>query len=83
MRSYTSFLALAHTIARHYADGSHRPQEPSFASRLSEAAKRRSRWGLVRGWPLVSSHGCSGMAPQVGHGTANICFGVSSFARMS
>ena len=38
---------------------------------LSEAARRRSRWGSVRGCPVLSSHFSPGLAPQVGHRTAN------------
>src|SRR5439155_9568326 len=29
-------------------------------------AKRRSRWGVLRGWPVLSSHFSPGFAPQVG-----------------
>jgi hypothetical protein len=34
---------------------------------VSEASSRRSRWGVLRGWPVTSSHGSPGLAPQVGH----------------
>jgi len=33
---------------------------------LSEATSRRSRWGSVRGKPVLSSHFAPGFAPQVG-----------------
>jgi hypothetical protein len=46
-------------------------------SYLSEAAKRRSRCGSVRGWPVVSSHFSPGLAPQVGQRTARTCFCVT------
>src|SRR5437588_8870151 len=39
-------------------------------SYLSEAARRRSRWGSVRGCPVLSSHFSPGLAPQVGQRTA-------------
>ena len=37
---------------------------------LSAAINRRSRCGLVRGSPVVSSHFSPGLAPQVGQRTA-------------
>src|ERR1700687_1532695 len=46
---------------------------------LSAAINRRSRWGPLRGWPVLSSHLSPGAAPQVGQRTASTCFGVSSF----
>jgi len=45
----------------------------------SFAINRRSRCGLVRGWPLPSLHFSFGAAPQVGQRTPSICFGLSSF----
>src|SRR6185437_3683597 len=41
---------------------------------LSEAAKRRSRWGSVRGKPVLSSHFSPGRAPHVGQRTDSACF---------
>jgi len=41
-----------------------------WRSCLSEAAKRRSRCGSVRGWRVVSSRLSPGFAPQVGQQTA-------------
>jgi hypothetical protein len=41
---------------------------------LSSAARRRSRWGLVRGMPVLSSHGSPGLAPHVGHRACNGSF---------
>ena len=46
---------------------------------LSEAARRLSRWGSVRGCPVLSSHFSPGLAPQVGHRTASACFSVTCF----
>jgi hypothetical protein len=43
------------------------------------AIHTRPRCGLVRGCPVLSSHFCLGAAPQVGHRTPSICFGLSSF----
>ena len=43
---------------------------------VSCAAKRRSRCGVFRGWPVLSSHFSPGFVPQGGHRTANICFGL-------
>jgi len=37
---------------------------------FSEAAKRRSRCGSVRGSPVLNSHFSPGLAPQVGQRTA-------------
>lgn len=56
--------------------------DPSARSRLrlpatrhfSEATKRRSRCGSVRGRPVLSSHFSPGFAPHVGHRTANAGF---------
>jgi hypothetical protein len=45
----------------------------------SAAINRRSRCGVVRGWPVLSSHFCPGAAPQVGQRTASTSFGLSSF----
>jgi hypothetical protein len=45
----------------------------------SFAIHMRSRCGLVRGWPVLSSHFSPGAAPQVGHRTASIWLGLSSF----
>ena len=41
---------------------------------LSEATKRRSRCGLVRGRPVLSSHFSPGFAPHVGQRTAKVSF---------
>lgn len=41
---------------------------------MSEASRRLSRWGSVRGCPVLSSHFSPGLAPQVGHRTAKACF---------
>ncbi len=38
---------------------------------MSDAVRRRSRWGSVRGWPVLSSHLSPGLAPQVAQDTAN------------
>ncbi len=40
---------------------------------LSSAVRRRSRWGSVRGWPVLSSHLSPGFAPQVGQRTSKAC----------
>ena len=45
----------------------------------SAAINRRSRWGSVRGWPVLSSHFFPEAAPQVGQGIASTCFRLSSF----
>src|SRR5580704_7121350 len=45
----------------------------------SAAINRRSRCGLLRGWPVLSWHLSPGAAPHVGQGIASICCGVSSF----
>ena len=45
----------------------------------SFAISRRSRCGLLRGWPVLSSHFSPGAAPKVGQRTASACFGLSSF----
>src|SRR5581483_7205741 len=50
-------------------------------SHFSEAARRRSRWGSVRGCPVLSSHFSPGLAPQVGHRVANTCFSVAVINR--
>jgi hypothetical protein len=42
----------------------------------SVAINRRSRCGLVRGRPVVSSHCLPGAAPQVGQGMASILLGL-------
>ena|SRR5947207_2312066 len=39
----------------------------------------RSRCGLVRGWPVLSSHFSPGAAPHVGHRLASIFFGLEFF----
>src|ERR1035437_5405996 len=49
-----------------------------FAATASAAESFRSRCGSVRGAPVCSSQTSSVAAPQVGQGTDNICFGVSS-----
>jgi hypothetical protein len=46
---------------------------------LSAANNRRSRCGLLRGWPVLSLHFSRGWTSQVGQGTEEICCGVSSF----
>ena len=46
-------------------------------SRRSAAAKRRSRWELLREFPLASVQGIVGRAPQVGQPTSLICLVVS------
>jgi hypothetical protein len=43
------------------------------AAHLSEATKRRSRCGAVRGCPVLSSHCSPGLAPQVGQRTSRGC----------
>jgi hypothetical protein len=43
----------------------------------SAASNRRSRWGRLRGSPVVSSHFFPGPTPQVGQRTACIRFGLS------
>src|SRR5258706_16236230 len=53
---------------------------PAWASTASAAESLRSRWGSLRWAPVFSSHGSSIAAPQVGQGTENICFKVSSLA---
>ena len=50
------------------------------SSYFSEAARRRSRWGSVRGCPVLSSHFSPRLAPQVGHRTASACFSVTLMA---
>jgi hypothetical protein len=45
-----------------------------FGHYLSEAANRRSRWGSVRGWPVLSSHFSPGFAPHVGQRTSRASF---------
>jgi len=40
---------------------------------FSEAAKRRSRCGFVRGMPVLSSHFSPGLAPQVEQRTIRAC----------
>jgi hypothetical protein len=45
-----------------------------LSSYLSEATKRRSRCGLVRGRPVLSSHFSPGFAPHVGQRTASASF---------
>jgi hypothetical protein len=45
----------------------------------SFAIHTRSRCGLVRGCPVLSSQFSPGAAPQVGHRTPSTCFGLSSF----
>jgi hypothetical protein len=57
------------------------PNPVLLRSYFSEAAKRRSRCGSVRGWPVVSSHLSPGFAPQVGQRTAWVCFCVTFMAR--
>ncbi len=47
---------------------------------LSDAAKRRSRCGSVRGWPAPSSHFSPGLALQVGQPTVRACFSVTFIA---
>jgi len=44
-----------------------------LTSYLSDAARRRSRCGSVRGRPVLSSHFSPGLAPQVGHRTVSAC----------
>ncbi len=39
---------------------------------LSHTAKMRSRCGVFRGAPVLSSHGCLGGTPHVGQAIANI-----------
>jgi hypothetical protein len=51
---------------------------PGFVSTASAAESFRSRCGSVRKAPACSSQAFSVAAPQVGQGTDNICFGVSS-----
>jgi hypothetical protein len=46
---------------------------------LQLAARRRSRCGVLRGWPVPSSHFSPGFAPQVGQRIANIRFAGTSF----
>jgi hypothetical protein len=46
----------------------------ALASYFSEAAKRRSRCGSVRGWPVLSSHFSPGLAPHVGQRTVMVTF---------
>jgi len=48
----------------------------------SAAIKRRSRCGVVRGCPELSSHLSPRPAPQVGQGVACICFRVGFLACM-
>src|ERR1700683_162195 len=48
-------------------------------SYFSEASSRRSRWGAVRGSPVLSSHGFPGLAPQVGHRTARAAWSFLAF----
>src|SRR5580658_6529507 len=45
----------------------------------SLASNRLSRCGLVRGWPVLSSHFSFGAAPHVGQETASICLGLGFF----
>jgi hypothetical protein len=45
----------------------------------SDASKRRSRCGCVRGCPVLSSHFSPGPAPHVGHWTDCTCWGVGFF----
>lgn len=44
---------------------------------LSEAARRRSRWGSVRGKPVLSSHFSPGLDPHVGQRTDSACFSLT------
>jgi hypothetical protein len=46
---------------------------------LQLAAKRRSRCGVLRGWPVPSSHFSPGFAPHVGQRIANIRLARTSF----
>ena len=46
------------------------PSPVRLSDYFSEAAKRRSRCGSVRGSPVLSSHFSPGLAPQVGQRTA-------------
>jgi hypothetical protein len=45
------------------------PSGVRLAIYFSEASKRRSRCGSVRGSPVLSSHFSPGLAPQVGQRT--------------
>ena len=47
-----------------------------FFEIYSFARNRRSRWGVLRGCPVLSSHFSPHAAPQVGQQTASICSGV-------
>lgn len=56
-------------------------QNPHGVSGYSSVAiERRSRWGLVRGNPVLSSHFSPGLAPQVGQRMANASFGSAFIA---
>jgi hypothetical protein len=48
----------------------------------SEAIRRRSRCGSVRGCPVVSSHFSPGPAPQVGQRTPSTCLRLGFLAFM-
>jgi hypothetical protein len=50
----------------------------AFISTASAAESFRSRCGSMRGAPVWSSHASPVAAPQVGQGTDDICFTVSS-----
>lgn len=58
---------------RPYREGGGAYLPTSLAQNLSEAVSRRSRCGLVRGKPVLSSHLSPGLAPQVMQRTANAC----------
>jgi len=47
---------------------------------LSEPIRRRSRCGLVRGSPVLSSHFSPGFAPQVGQRTTRASFSLAFMA---
>ena len=54
----------------------------SVGDTQSAAIKRRSRCGVVRGFPEISSHFLPGSAPQVGQFTASACLRVAFLAFM-
>jgi hypothetical protein len=55
------------------------PRHRNLASAQSAAIKRRSRCGLVRGWPVQRAHFSPGAAPQVVQGTVRDWFWSESF----
>ena len=65
-------------VIRNGAEVERTPQLRSCTKNyLSDAARRRSRCGSVRGRPVLSSHFSPGLAPQVGQRTDSACFSLT------